>query len=43
MCEQVPGLRALPLRWRFDLLLKGETTDGPPHRQRSPGRPKYFL
>ena len=43
VCEHVPGLRALPLRWRFDLLLKGESTDGSPHRQRSPGRPKYFL
>ena len=42
-CEQVPGLRALPLRWRFDLLLKGETSDGPQHQQRSAGRPKYFL
>ena len=28
LCENVPGLRALPLRWRFDLLLKGETADG---------------
>ncbi|HEX2929452.1 MAG TPA: hypothetical protein VHV54_07050, partial [Candidatus Binatia bacterium] len=27
LCENVPGLRALPLRWRFDLLIKGETLD----------------
>jgi SAM-dependent methyltransferase len=28
LCENVPGLCRLPLRWRFDSLLKGETTDG---------------
>lgn len=28
LCEIVPGLRRIPLRWRFDLLLKGETADG---------------
>ena len=25
LCENVPVLRSLPLRWRFDVLLKGET------------------
>jgi hypothetical protein len=24
VCENVPVLRSLPLRWKFNLLLKGE-------------------
>jgi len=28
LCENLPGLRGLPLRWRFDLLPKGETPHG---------------
>lgn len=28
VCENLPGLRGLPLRWRFDLLVKGEAPQG---------------
>ena len=42
-CEKVPGLRALPLRWRFDVLLKGETAGCASVQRKLPGRPKYFL
>ena len=28
LCENLPGLRSLPLRWRFDLILKGEIPNG---------------
>jgi SAM-dependent methyltransferase len=43
VCEKVPGLRALPLRWRFDVLLKGETAGCALVRRKLAGRPKYFL
>ncbi|HWH75897.1 MAG TPA: hypothetical protein VNT76_00950, partial [Candidatus Binatus sp.] len=42
VCENIPGLRALPLRWRFNVLLMGETADDKQTRRSAPGRPKYL-